>query len=505
MNLRVKLALLSLLCSGVLLVGFSLYFLKVVSTVQMERIDREIATLGNAPLRRLLPRQFWEDFGKSLQIIYGDERALQLVACVWDADRHILYKSPQCPPEILNLPVPESEFGMPPPVAQEPEKSPAPRSDWSKGPEMQPPPPPPAEPAWPGGPRIPLSPPLARMKKPIFQTVTASNGDWRVGILGNEQITMAMGLSLANYHRDAERVRRALLVCIPLGLFALGAGGWLLATRALRPVALITAAAQQITACGLDQRVPTTASDPDLARLVEVINGMLDRLEKSFHQAVRFSADAAHELQTPLTVLQGELEQAIQKAPLDSDEQQHYNDLLEEVQRLKTIVQKLLLLARADAGELTLNWEPVDLTTLVKEAVEDVKVIAPDLQVQQELPAGVRVLADPDLLAQVIHNLTSNAVKYNSDSGRVKFELKTAGRNAQFTLSNTGMPIPEADRDRIFDRFYRVDKSRSRRVGGAGLGLSLALEIARAHRGDLVLNPADGNWISFTLTLPLAG
>ena len=342
------------------------------------------------------------------------------------------------------------------------------------------------------------------MKKPIFQTVRASDGEWRVGILGNEQVTMVIGVSLAEYHRDADRVRNAFVVIVPLGLFVLAAGGWLLATRALRPVALITRTTQGITARGLNQRIPDTTADPDLARLVEVINGMLDRLEKSFQQAVRFSADAAHELQTPLTVLQGELEQAIQKAPVDSDEQQHYNDLLEEVHRLKAIVQKLLLLARADAGQLALHLETVDLTALLKDAIEDVKAIAPELEVQQHIPARIRVMADADLLAQVIRNMTSNAVKYNCEHGRVQFDLETTGPFARFTLSNAGTPIPEEDRERVFDRFYRVDKSRSRRVGGAGLGLSLAREIARAHHGDLVLNSSHDKLISFTLTIPLA-
>jgi len=113
-------------------------------------------------------------------------------------------------------------------------------------------------------------------------------------------------------------------------------------------------------------------------------------------------------------------------------------------------------------------------------------------------------MADADLLAQIIRNMTSNAVKYNRKGGRVRFGLATTDRVARFTLSNTGTPIPDDDRERVFDRFYRVDKSRSRRVGGAGLGLSLAREIARAHHGDLVLEPAHNDLISFTLTLPIA-
>jgi two-component system heavy metal sensor histidine kinase CusS len=344
----------------------------------------------------------------------------------------------------------------------------------------------------------------ARVKKSAFRTVTTSDGDWRVGILGNDSVTVVIGVNLSEYHREAARVRNAFLLIVPLGLVVLAGGGWLLASRALRPIALISRTAEGITASGLDHRVPAATDDPDLARLVEVINGMLDRLEKGFHQAVRFSADAAHELQTPLTVLQGELEEAVQRAAMGSDEQQRYSDLLEEVQRLKAITQKLLLLARADAGQLTLQLENVNLSALVESAVEDVKAIAPQLLVEQRIATNVRVKADPDLLAQVIRNMTSNAVKYSVDHGWVVFALDTTDSIAQFTLSNTGVPIPPNDQGRIFDRFFRVDKSRSRREGGAGLGLSLAREIARAHHGDLVLSPSRDEWISFTLVIPLA-
>jgi len=346
-------------------------------------------------------------------------------------------------------------------------------------------------------------PRAARVKKPVFQTLKTSGGDWRVGILGNDSVTIVIGMNLAEYHREATRIRNAFFLVVPLGLLMLAGGGWLLGTRAVKPIAIITRTAAGITARGLDKRVPVTSADPDLLLLSEVINGMLYRLERSFGQAVRFSADAAHELQTPLTVLQGELEEAVQCAVPGSDEQQRYSGLLEETQRLKAIVQKLLLLARADAGQLTLQQDTVDLTALVESALEDVKAIAPQLLVEQQIASGVHVKADADLLAQVIRNMTSNAVKYNVENGWVVFVLRTCGRVAHFTLSNTGMPIPPEDQERLFDRFYRVDKSRSRRVGGVGLGLSIAREIARAHHGDLVFGPSREEWISFILTIPL--
>ena len=526
MRLRLKIALLSLVISGSILVGFGICFLGVISRVQMDRIDREISALCNLPLQRRSPRMFWGDFGKSLQIVHGENLSNQLVACVWDSENRILYKPTQCPPEIANMRLPNLEFEKSQPTdsvqqGDDGPRLPDPEDLFSNGPPQD---------IWLGSswmslapapdqsglsnaPGMMLWPPnglrgmlrlrAARVKKPVFRTVKTSGGDWRVGILGNDSVTVVIGVNLAEYHREAARIRNAFLLVVPLGLVALAAGGWLLAARALGPIAIITRTAAGITARGLDKRVPFTSTDPDLALLSEVINEMLYRLERSFGQAVRFSADAAHELQTPLTVLQGELEEAVQCSVPGSDEQQRYSGLLEEVQRLKAIVQKLLLLARADAGQLTLQRETVDLTALVESAVEDVKAIGPELVVEQQIASGVHVKADTDLLAQVFRNMTSNAVKYNVEHGWVVFELRTSDRVAQFTLSNTGIPIPPEDQERIFDRFYRVNKSRSRRIGGVGLGLSIAREIARAHHGDLVFGPTREEWISFTLTIPL--
>ncbi|HTS16115.1 MAG TPA: ATP-binding protein [Verrucomicrobiae bacterium] len=533
MKFRLKIALLSLLISGAVMVGFGICFLRVIERVQIDRVDREISALCDVPLRRWVPGEFWKDFGKSLQIIYGDASSNQVVACVWDTDKNALYKAPQCPKEIAEMTLPPMQFAQPQPPEPArldgmgmgpPPFDDAPTNDFSNrrlprdqrwmsprrspgsdDPGMMPrwPDEPGGMPGPPGGPRLPM-PRSTRMKTPIFRTVQTSAGDWRVGILGNDSVTVVIGANLVEYHREAARVRNAFLVAAPLGLLALAAGGWLLATRVLRPITVITRTAAGITARDLGQRIPATSADPDLGQLVDVINSMLDRLEKSFHQAVRFSADAAHELQTPLTVLQGELEAAIQRAPMGSDNQQWFGDLLEEVQRLKAIMQKLLLLARADAGQLTLSLEPVDLSAVVEDSIEDVRAIAPHLRVEERIASDIRVLADADLLAQAIRNMTSNAVKYNIENGSVCFDLQSTGEVARLTLSNTGAPIPEKDRERIFDRFYRVDESRNRRVGGAGLGLSLAREIARAHRGDLVLNRSTDDLISFTLTVPLA-
>ena len=538
--------------------------------VNMDRIDREILTLGQGHLTIGPPRGYWQNFEQSLGFIYPEGRPENLIVQIKDPGNEVLFKSSNWPVEITEKAFPDFDFtkntippvidnhvvdSKPAPPPGAPERPLSNRRDDGQGDRRRGPPPEAyiacadknigstAQFIDPRGETIigtcerengklvlrpdknrgdrrehanmeqddrPPSPavsnqqerPMPRIKKPYFATIQTPSGVWRTGIMGSERITMMVGMNMAGFYKDAESYRRAFLSTVPIALLLLAVGGWVIARRALNPVALITRTAEAITVRALDQRIPLTDSDSELSRLVEVINGMLDRLEKSFGQALRFSADAAHELQTPLTILQGELDDAVQRAKVGSEEQQRYSVLLEEVQRLKAIVQKLLILARADAGRLQLCLEAMDLSSMIESAAEDAGVIAPHLKVEKQIVPGVIVKADSDLMGQVIRNLTSNAIKFNQANGHIKFQLSVRDNNAHVTISNTGVAIPEKDRKKIFDRFYRVDQSRSKTVPGSGLGLSLAQEIVHAHGGKLRLDSDSGKMVSFTLSLP---
>ncbi|MBI5369423.1 MAG: HAMP domain-containing protein [Planctomycetes bacterium] len=535
---RWKIVLLSLLPSGGVVLSFGLYFHALVSRVGMERVDREIYALAQSQLYGRHPAEHWSSFDQSLRFIHGDDSGSRMAVVVRGPQEELLYASPDCPAEVRRLLAPSSGpangSGGTAEEGPSPAGRPAPLRDLPRDPRAA------AEGArwvarldldhdgrvsraeFDGPPdrfgdfdrdgdgyaraeEVPgFLPTPRRTRKPTFETVATPAGDWRVGIRGNELTTLLLGMDLAELRRDERRYRQTLLIVTPLALLGLAAGGWWLATRALRPVALITRTAEAITSRGLDRRIPATTADAELARLVQVINAMLDRLESSFLQAARFSADAAHELKTPLAVLQGQLEEGVRHAPDGSEEQQRYGVLSEEVRRLKAIVQKLLMLARADAGQLELQVEAVDLNLLLESALEDVGAMAPDVKVERDLAAGVRVLADPQLLGQVLSNLTGNAVKYLRPGGRIRCELRVGEGAARFTLRNTADPLPAADRARLFDRFYRGARARGGGPSGAGLGLSLAREIARAHAGDLVLEPDRDGMVAFTLTLPVA-
>jgi two-component system, OmpR family, heavy metal sensor histidine kinase CusS len=234
-----------------------------------------------------------------------------------------------------------------------------------------------------------------------------------------------------------------------------------------------------------------------------VFNQTMARLERSFTQTARFSADAAHELKTPLSILQGELERTLQAAAPGSELQQRLSGLLDEVRYLSTIVRKLLLLSLADAGQMRLYKTDVDLSELLIDLASDIELISPDLTVQLEVASGLNIQADRPFLIQVLQNLISNATKYNLPSGWVRIEAEQRDRFVFVRIANRSNDIPASDRLAIFDRFYRGDPARTKQVEGLGLGLSLAREIVYAHGGDLTLDDTPTGETAFTLTLPI--
>ncbi|BCL35834.1 sensor histidine kinase [Nostoc sp. MS1] len=349
-----------------------------------------------------------------------------------------------------------------------------------------------------------LEPPSFRPPLPRFVTAKTTSATWRIGAAKFPAHQVAIAVSLQAVNQEMATIRNIFLVSIPAALLLVAIGAWLISGGALRPIGQLTGVIQQVTVKGLDQRIPIGTTDVEFVQLIVVFNQMLERLERSFTQASRFSADAAHELKTPLTILQGELERTLQQVEPGSEVQQSLSNLLDEVRRLSGIMRKLLLLSLADAGQMSLYLVEVDMSQLLMEMVEDVELLAPSLTVETDISSGLKVEGDRDLLMQVLQNLLSNAIKYNLPNGWMKIYAAKTPTNIQITIANASKDIPQSDRDRLFDRFYRGDPARTRKVEGIGLGLSLAREIARAHRGDLTLNSTLNGQTAFTLTLPMA-
>lgn len=492
-SFRLKIALLSTLVSGTILLAFGGFFLTVIYRVGLERIDREIRALGESQLRARPNRDAQavaSAFESSQHFIYGESQP-HFVFSMSTAAGELRYRSPGWPAALREDLLPR--------LGAIEEWGPGGRPQGAgRGPGPRPPRPPGAAPGF--------RPP--RPRRPAFATIEDGKRQWRVGVMGHEQSTIVIGADLTAFTAENDLYRNIFLVSCPLALLLLGGGGWWLAARALRPIEVITQAAARINAKGLNERIPAVRSDDELARLVAVMNGMLERLERSFRQAARFSADAAHELKTPLTILQGQLEQALQEAPDGSPEQRNYSELLSEVQRLRSIIRKLLLLAQADAGQMRQGMEEVDLSERAREVVEDTRELAPHLDVRADIASGIWVRGDPDLLTQVLHNLAINAIKFNrgtaENPGLIEIDLRNGDGRALLRVANTGEPLSPEEQSRMFERFYRGDPSRSRKVDGVGLGLSLAREIATSHGGDLTVDTERPGWVRFTLALPVA-
>jgi len=338
--------------------------------------------------------------------------------------------------------------------------------------------------------------------QPILVTQKTNRGNWRVGLVSFPDLHIAVAVNLNIINQEMFVVENIFVISIVLILFLIAAGAWALSGSALVPIKQLILTIQKVTVNGLNEKVPLDVTDVEFVELIEVFNEMLERLDRSFKQASRFSGDAAHELKTPLAILQGELERTLQQVEMGSEIQERVGYLLDEVHRLSRIVRKLLLLSLADAGQMSLYRVEVNISAILTDMLDDLELIAPHLGVETSIAMGLWVNGDQDLLTQVLQNLLSNAIKYNLPKGWINISAHSIRENVLITISNASEDIPKNERAIIFDRFYRGDWAHSRKVDGAGLGLSLAREIVQAHRGRLTLDSTPSGYTSFSLSLP---
>ncbi len=299
-----------------------------------------------------------------------------------------------------------------------------------------------------------------------------------------------------------DATERLLKVMLGVGIVALLLSfmvGMVIAGQALQPIEAITGAARQITAADdLSKRIPYEGPQDELGDLTATFNATLERLERLFNSQRRFVADVSHELRTPLTTIQGNLDLVRRwgndPASLEAMES--------EVKRMTRLVGDLLLLAQADSGQLPLVDSVVELGSLALEVYRQAQVLTREVTLKLGTVEAVRVQGDPDRLKQLLLNLVTNAIKYTLPGGEVNISVTARDGFAFLTVRDTGIGIPKEDLPFIFDRFYRVDKARARKMGGAGLGLSIARWIAEAHRGRIWAESAPGKGSTFTVQLP---
>jgi signal transduction histidine kinase len=305
---------------------------------------------------------------------------------------------------------------------------------------------------------------------------------------------------------DLGEVFRIIFWCgVPACLLAAG-GGWWMMRRALAPVAALTRAAERVNEHNLGERLLRTGNGDELDRLTEVFNAMTERLNQSFARIREFTLHASHELKTPLTIMHGELETALQDQTLPAAQREQLESELDEVQRLAKIVDGLTLLTKADAGQIALARQPVRLDELVREACADALSLARprDTQVNMTACEELTVTGDRHRLRQLLLNLTDNAIKYSQRKGTVTVSLRRVGQSAEVAIANTGPGVPAEILPRIFDPFFRGDSSHSQTVEGCGLGLSIARWIVTAHGGTIQITSEPNRLTTAVVRLPLA-
>lgn len=317
---------------------------------------------------------------------------------------------------------------------------------------------------------------------------------------------------------ELEMLRHVFLIAVPLALLLAGLGGFFLARKSLAPVVAMSERARQIGAENLERRLPVANPRDELGQLAATFNELLARLDGSFNLQRQFMADASHELRTPLSVMRTTAQVILEKPRRDENE---YRDALaminDQTRRLARIVDDMFTLARADAGRRPLNMTSFYIDELIGETARVASVLATRKGVTVEAAESAEVLyyGDEDLLRQMLLNLLDNAIRHTPAGGAVRVSLAQSGPTCKVVVADTGEGIPVEAQPHIFERFYRVDKSRSRsnngasdngantHGGGAGLGLSIALWVAEAHGGTIRLVRSDSTGAAFAVTLPL--
>jgi two-component system OmpR family sensor kinase len=320
--------------------------------------------------------------------------------------------------------------------------------------------------------------------------------------------TVVVARGLSEQADRLESAAHAVFFGIPLALLVAAAGGYLLARKSLAPVTTMSMKARQIGAETLDERIEIGNERDELGFLAATLNGLLERLQRAFESQRRFMADASHELRTPIAIIQGEADVALARHDRSADD---YRESIEVMQRaarkLTRIVQNLFLLARGDAGRYPITMSRFYLGEVVGDCVRGMQSVARPrgVEISCAAPEDLVIVADEELIHRLVLNLVENAVKFTPDKGRVHVAVEAGDGVCTIRVTDTGVGISPDDQTRIFERFFRGDRTRPHNGGGAGLGLPIARWIAEVHGGELTLEHSGEEGSVFVAVLPRAG
>jgi two-component system, OmpR family, sensor kinase len=327
----------------------------------------------------------------------------------------------------------------------------------------------------------------------------------RVAAINTGTFTAQVAYPESEIFEPLDHIKSIFLILAPIMILFTFTGGWILAGGILRPIQEISKTAERISASNLSERIPSRGVDDELSRLIKTINMMIERLEASFDQMRQFSMDIAHELKTPLTIIKGEAELAIEQ-PLTAEEHKRLiANILEEITRVSRIIDDLLTLTKAETKQITIKKEAIQLLDIVEDVFDDALILAANknINVTFSQKCTAMILGDNLRLQQLFRNLLVNAIKFTPQKGGISFAIKKGNNSVEVSIQDNGIGIPKESLDKIFHRFYRVDEARNRTKGGTGLGLAIAKWIAEAHGGSIKVESTMGEGRVFTVNLPI--
>jgi signal transduction histidine kinase len=503
-SFRIRLALQTMIVAGMLVAGFGAAAWWYASQTLERSVDDRIIAPAQRVWNRIDPYTTDEQFKLIADLVFGtspERNSTHAVLVVQEhAQGRTIFATPNAPKDLdvyFRSCFPTLEEIRRAPPMPPPGGGPGPPG----GPHREPPPrrenefddllgtpgfgnPPPHQR------NLPFRPQMPMVHEPTTFTARSGGIDWRFGAFSSPTYTIFIGLSLTEFYAEINRMAWWYVGAGTLGLVLAGLGALWTSKQAMQPLERVVSTAQRLTASDLAERIPVQRDDNrEFAQLIDVLNGMMQRLEGSFQQAVRFTADASHELKTPLAIMLADLDDAVRHAAPGSAEHERFVSLFAEASRLKQITQSLLLLSQADAGRLPTHPETYDLSLDLERLIEDGEILCEQagLTLEHHIQPGITVHADRALVQQVFQNLLSNAIKYNRPQGRVSLKLSQQDAQTVFTVTNTGPAIPVENQQRLFERFFRGDKAHTRQTDGYGLGLNIATELARANGAELRL------------------
>ncbi len=317
-----------------------------------------------------------------------------------------------------------------------------------------------------------------------------------------------LGYNVSYIYKIQESYRRIFIMFFPLVVILSVLCGYFVTQQSLAVIRRITKTARGITANNLDARIKEPRGNDEINKLIQTLNSMIDRLEKGFNIIQQFSQDAAHEIRTPLTIIRGELEEILARDECPENIALTLDNILEEIQYLSSISNKLLLIHSMEQGKDEYDFQKLNLKIILEEVFEDGKVLSTsgenNICLEMDLCEEVYINGNRELIVRLLWNLIDNGIKYNHDNGSVSLSLAKNGNEAHLKICDTGIGIAEHELRQIFTRFYRVDKSRSRRFGGSGLGLSICKWIADLHDSRIEIKSTPGEGTEITVLLPVA-